>query len=147
MENLLDPLRPIVARSARGHRCGAGKEQLRRLCLWELGRSPMQRLTSLRMERAQELLALTQDTMEKIAQRVGFNDAAVFSRAFKQWVGFSPSLYRESATVRATAATEVSPNSRRRRASETFTSPIRTGTSTSGPITVANAADGARIDS
>lgn len=76
-------------------RYGSGKEQLRRLCLKELGRSPMQHLTSLRMERAQELLASTPDTMEKIAQDVGFHEAAVFSRAFKRWVGCSPSHYRQ----------------------------------------------------
>lgn len=73
----------------------ASKEQFRRVCLRELGRSPVQHLTSLRIERAQHLLATTQDKVEAIARQVGFEDASVFSRAFKRWVGRSPKSYRE----------------------------------------------------
>lgn len=71
------------------------KEQFRRVCLRDLGRSPMQHLTSLRIERAQHLLMATQDKVESIARQVGFEDASVFSRAFKRWVGRSPKAYRE----------------------------------------------------
>lgn len=71
------------------------KEQFRRVCLRELGRSPMQHLTSLRIERAQHLLATTDDKVEAIARQVGFENASVFSRAFKRWVGLSPTSYRE----------------------------------------------------
>ncbi len=70
------------------------KEHLRRLCLRELGRSPMQQLTYMRMQRAQELLAATADKVETIARRVGYENAAVFSRVFKRWVGSNPSDYR-----------------------------------------------------
>jgi AraC-like DNA-binding protein len=76
-------------------RFGASKEQFRRVCLRELGRSPMQHLASLRIERAQHLLATTDDKVESIARQVGFDDASVFSRAFKRWVGRSPKSYRE----------------------------------------------------
>jgi two-component system response regulator YesN len=55
----------------------------------------MQHLTSLRIERAQHLLAGTDDKVESIARQVGFEDASVFSRAFKRWVGRSPKAYRE----------------------------------------------------
>ena len=71
------------------------KEQFRRVCLKELGRSPMQHLASLRIERAQLLLTSTDDKVESIARQVGFDDASVFSRAFKRWVGRSPKSYRE----------------------------------------------------
>lgn len=71
------------------------KEQFRRVCLKELGRSPMQHLASLRIERAQHLLTSTDDKVESIARQVGFDDASVFSRAFKRWVGRSPKSYRE----------------------------------------------------
>ena len=50
---------------------------------------------SLRIERAQHLLASTDDKVESIARQVGFEDASVFSRAFKRWVGRSPKRYRE----------------------------------------------------
>jgi len=73
----------------------ASKEQFRRVCLRDLGRSPMQHLTSLRIERAQHLLSATDDKVESIARQVGFEDASVFSRAFKRWVGLSPKAYRE----------------------------------------------------
>jgi len=76
-------------------RFGASKEQFRRVCLREVGRSPMQHLASLRIERAQHLLATTDDKVESIARQVGFDDASVFSRAFKRWVGRSPKSYRE----------------------------------------------------
>lgn len=76
-------------------RFAASKEQFRRVCLRELGRSPMQHLASLRIERAQHLLASTGDKVESIARQVGFEDASVFSRAFKRWVGRSPKGYRD----------------------------------------------------
>ncbi len=69
---------------------GASKEQFRRVCLAQLGRSPMQHLASLRIERACHLLTATADKVEAIAHKVGFENAAVFSRAFKRWVGRSP---------------------------------------------------------
>ena len=37
----------------------------------------------------------TDDKVASIARQVGFDDASVFSRAFKRWVGRSPKGYRE----------------------------------------------------
>jgi AraC-like DNA-binding protein len=73
----------------------ASKEQFRRACLRDLGRSPIQHLTSLRIERARHLLTTTDDKVESIACEVGFDNAPVFSRAFKRWVGRSPKAYRD----------------------------------------------------
>lgn len=70
-------------------------EYLRRRCQKELGRSPMQHLTYMRMQRAQTLLETTQETIESIAREVGFSDGLVFSRAFKRWIGSSPRDYRQ----------------------------------------------------
>lgn len=70
-------------------------EHLRRLCLRELGRSPMQHLTSMRIQRAQELLEKTGEKLEAIAPEVGYDSALVFARAFKRWVGLTPSEYRQ----------------------------------------------------
>lgn len=74
--------------------CHYGPEQLRRLCLRELGRSPMQHLTYMRMQHAQELLESSNDKLEVVAANVGYESAIVFSRAFKRWIGRSPSEYR-----------------------------------------------------
>lgn len=76
------------------HRCHCSAEHLRRLCLRELGRSPMQHLTSLRMDQARRLLETTRDKLEVIAGEVGYANAGIFCRVFKRWVGVAPGSYR-----------------------------------------------------
>ncbi|MES2474916.1 MAG: AraC family transcriptional regulator [Verrucomicrobiota bacterium] len=69
-------------------------EHLRRLCRKELGRSPMQHLTHLRLQRARHLLSITDDKVEVIARAVGFESAFTFSNTFKKWIGWRPSEFR-----------------------------------------------------
>jgi AraC-like DNA-binding protein len=69
-------------------------EHLRRLCRRHLGRSPLQQLTFLRMQRAQQLLGSTNDKIETIAHAVGYENAFTFSNSFKKWVGWRPSEHR-----------------------------------------------------
>ena len=69
-------------------------EHLRRLCVKTLGRSPMQHVTYMRMQYARQLLETTDDKLEVLAPLVGYESALVFSRAFKRWVGLSPTEYR-----------------------------------------------------
>ncbi len=75
-------------------RYGVSKEQFRRVCLGQLGRSPMQHLASLRIEQACHLLSSTSDKVESIARQGGFEKTALFSRALKRWVGRGPKAYR-----------------------------------------------------
>ena len=70
-------------------------EALRRRCLRELGRSPVQHVTYIRMQRARQLLETTHDKLDAIADCLGFSDGMTFSRAFKRWVGLTPSEYRQ----------------------------------------------------
>lgn len=70
------------------------REQLRRLCQRELGRSPHNQVIYLRMKRAAELLSTTDDKVDSIARDVGYENPFVFSTTFKRWVGWSPSDYR-----------------------------------------------------
>lgn len=70
------------------------KEHLRRLCLRELGRTPMQHVTSMRMQRAAELLEQGSEKLATIAEAVGYGDAFVLSKLFKRWTGCSPSVFR-----------------------------------------------------
>ncbi len=72
------------------------KEHLRRICLRELGRTPMDQLTYMRMQLAQKLLDSTHDKLEVVAKSVGYENAHVFSRAFKRWIGSTPSDYRKA---------------------------------------------------
>ncbi len=70
-------------------------EHLRRLCRKELGRSPMQHLTHLRIQRARHLLSTTDDKVETIARGVGFESAFTFSNTFRKWTGHRPSDFRK----------------------------------------------------
>lgn len=75
--------------------CSLSAEHLRRLCRRELGRTPMEHVTYMRIQRAQELLATTEDKLDAIAPRVGYHSAVVFSRAFVRCTGMTPTEYRE----------------------------------------------------
>jgi len=70
-------------------------EHLRRLCRRELGRTPMEHVACMRIQRAQELLETSEDRLDVIAPQVGYRSAVVFSRAFARFVGMTPSQYRE----------------------------------------------------
>lgn len=80
---------------------GYSNEHLRRLCQRQLGRSPMHQVTYLRMRRAAELLATTEQTIESISQEVGYQNPFVFSNAFTKWIGWRPSEYRRKKVNKA----------------------------------------------
>ena len=75
--------------------CSVSAEHLRRLCRSELGRTPMEHVTYLRVRRAQDLLATTDEKLDAIAPQVGYRSAEVFSRAFVRCTGMTPTEYRE----------------------------------------------------
>jgi len=76
-------------------RCALSPEHLRRVSRRELGRTPMEHVTYMRIQRAQELLQNSDEKLEALAPRVGYRSAVVFSRAFVRCVGLTPSQYRE----------------------------------------------------
>jgi AraC-like DNA-binding protein len=76
-------------------RCNLSAEHLRRLCLREFGRTPMEHVTYMRICRAQGLLETTDHKLEHIATSVGYHSSDVFTRAFGRYVGVPPSHYRE----------------------------------------------------
>jgi two-component system response regulator YesN len=61
----------------------------------ETGETFIDRLTSVRLERAKELLRTTAAKASEIACMVGYNDPHYFSYVFKKNVGSSPSDYRK----------------------------------------------------
>jgi AraC-like DNA-binding protein len=75
--------------------CSLSAEHLRRVCRRELGRTPMEHVTYMRIQRAQELLEESDVKLDAIAPQVGYRSAIVFSRAFVRCVGLTPSQYRE----------------------------------------------------
>lgn len=71
-------------------------EHFRRLCLKDLGCSPMKHLTTLRVEKAAELLSSTDSKIEAICEEVGYEYRSTFSNVFTKVLGVRPSAYRES---------------------------------------------------
>jgi AraC-like DNA-binding protein len=71
---------------------------LHRLCQAQFGKSPIQKLIHLRIERAKSLLLNTRWPVQHIASYVGYTNIFNFSKSFKKIVGVSPSEFRRGAT-------------------------------------------------
>jgi AraC-like DNA-binding protein len=69
-----------------------------------VGESPLQYVTRWRMQKAAELLRTGRATLVEIADLVGYESEAAFSKAYKRWVGASPGAYRRAAQASARAA-------------------------------------------
>lgn len=68
--------------------------QFRRVFARAMGVSPVRHLARLRMERACWLLRHTSQTVEAIADEVGYAEAAFFARMFRRTMGVTPGAYR-----------------------------------------------------
>lgn len=53
-------------------------------------------LDSVRLKLATKLLKQTEEPISNIAFELGFNNASHFGRAFKNWTGYAPSVFRDS---------------------------------------------------
>ncbi len=76
---------------------GVNEDYLSRVFNQELGLSPWDYLNRYRIAQAKERLRQSHDSINQIAQRVGFPDPAYFSRVFRRLTGTSPRAYRDSA--------------------------------------------------
>lgn len=74
------------------------EDYLSRIFRRELGLSPWEYLTRLRIQRAKELLMSDADSVALVGAKVGFPDAAYFSRVFKKVTGSTPQAFRDGAT-------------------------------------------------
>ncbi|WP_373231312.1 helix-turn-helix domain-containing protein [Cohnella sp.] len=59
----------------------------------EVGKSPIEYLTDLRIKRAKELVFHPNEQLKRVAMSIGFKDEHYFSRRFKQRVGLSPMAF------------------------------------------------------
>lgn len=77
------------------HNIGTTQRTLARRTNEALGLSPAALQTSIRMQAAESLISTTRQSMERIADQVGYTDATAFRRAFSRHVGSSPSELRQ----------------------------------------------------
>lgn len=63
--------------------------------------SPMQYVTNWRMENARQVLIASDLPLDSIAEKVGYESAAAFSKAFKRTFNRAPGEYRRCAAVNA----------------------------------------------
>jgi signal transduction histidine kinase/AraC-like DNA-binding protein/DNA-binding LacI/PurR family transcriptional regulator len=84
-----------LARQEIADAVGVSKDYLSRIFQQELGLSPWEYLLRFRIRQARELLKTSDLGITAIAERVGFEDAAYFSRVFHREVGVTPRAYRE----------------------------------------------------
>ena len=73
--------------------CGTRKRTLARR-LQRHGTSISAEIQGLKQSRSEQELADAGKSIKAIAQRVGYTDPVVFSRAFKRWTGLTPSQFR-----------------------------------------------------
>lgn len=78
----------------------------------QYGRSPISYLIDVRMHAACQILRVTGDSLQDVAQRVGIDDVYYFSRLFRKRVGVAPGRYRDDQrkeSLNARGATRVPP--------------------------------------
>ncbi len=73
-----------------------GKTQLCQIFNQNLGQSPMEYYSSLKIEEAKKLLREKNYSVTQISDMLGYSSVHTFSRAFKQAAGFSPTAYMHS---------------------------------------------------
>ncbi|SFE40779.1 AraC-type DNA-binding protein [Paenibacillus algorifonticola] len=77
------------------------------------GKKPLDYLTELRLNRAKELLLLTDDPLREIARQAGFKDEYYFARRFRHAMGLTPKQYAKTRGVsNQTIKQDVNPFSR-----------------------------------
>ncbi len=78
---------------------GVSKDQLATLVVRATGRSPLAHIHARMLSEAKNLLANTDYQVAEIAYRLGFTDAAYFSRFFRRNEGMSPGRYRKGVSA------------------------------------------------
>ncbi|ARU58933.1 AraC family transcriptional regulator [Oleiphilus messinensis] len=64
--------------------------------LKEEGTTYQKLVDDIRLEESKKLMCNPDLSLQHIAERVGYQDPANFTRAFKKWTGDPPSIYREN---------------------------------------------------
>ncbi len=92
-DNLSNPCFQI---SSEVRRLGFNTDYFRRCFAEEMGETPLEYMTRLRIERAKGLLVQKNFiSVEAVAEQCGFSDSFYFSKVFKKHTGSSPTAYRK----------------------------------------------------
>lgn len=93
IDELYADLAQTVSISHLAERANMGARQYTYVFKELTGQSPLDYVTELRIDRAKEMLLASNENMNSIAHKVGFQDVYYFSRRFKKRVGLSPKHY------------------------------------------------------
>lgn len=74
---------------------GLPERSFKRRFVAATGMSPLQYVHTLRLEEAKQMLERSEDSVECIANEVGYEDSSFFSRLFRRHVGLTPAAYRK----------------------------------------------------
>jgi len=96
---------PSIAKAARA--VGLSASQLRRIFYKIRKTKPQQILNKVRFDKAMHLMAESDTKLEQIAAESGFSSAANFCRAFKAYVGKSPTTWRREIYIQYKKPREI----------------------------------------
>ena len=83
---------------ALAQQCGLSRTGLAERFRKAMNDTPLNYLRTVRIQNAMRLLSETEQTLEQVAQAVGYQDAFSFSKAFKRTVGIAPRAFRSQDT-------------------------------------------------
>lgn len=86
---------------------GISKFHAIRLFREHLGESPTRYLSKLRIRRAAGLLVETDLTIEEVARHSGYLNGNYFAKAFRKWMGVTPTAFRTDAHLRGVDKVQV----------------------------------------
>ncbi len=82
------------------HLAGLSVSRFSRVFSAIMNMSPIEFVRKTKMNRACEMLVSTDAQVGEIAQRVGYRDIYIFSRAFKKQIGVSPLAFRQNSAAK-----------------------------------------------
>lgn len=85
---IASPVQAMIERS------GLSERSFNRRFKRATGMAPMEYVHTLRLEEAKHMLETTSDSVEAIAEAVGYEDASFFGRLFRRKVALTPAQYR-----------------------------------------------------